>query len=698
MNMNLITAIDAIVAGTASTGLVQSNNGLNKSKPALGSTENSENLPGTAVDETSDKINNNDYAELNAQTFITFPQTLNEAKAKGLLQSNNEPNKSETVPGGTKDNANLLSTAVDKTSDKINNNDCAELNVQTFITFPQTLNEAKAKGLVQSNNEPSKSEPAPDSTKDNANLPSTTVDEKSYKINDNGCAELNAQTLITFPQTLNEAEAELCICSDDTVSSAQEQLVLGVEAETLQQNLLDIVAHKQGPISLPPALLASLGTRTNQDTEANEKIFLTDENGQIASEYLRSVSSEKLDRPEVLLTKQYEQLFIEGEPLIDKQLTAKLLKAGVRDRGSEEASPSPLIPEPRLLISEARPLTSEENLQEAPPANQDLIIKTKDSQALSESLDSRSVLPDSQVNADGKKGSGIASVLDSAVQLEAPKSDTLHGGQEAPKSRSQLLITSKTSSETNAASDTDKSAVAEVISKRGESASQQTSDDLPEKSFLRTLSSAQLSISTEKVKDQNGFVRSSSNVTLEPTPLSGDPQLKVSQASFSQPQPNLAHNSTLSQEEIKSVTEQILESIHASVRPVNTQITIRLNPPELGSVCVRFEQQQDEITGLLQVSKAETRCEIEQVLPQIIRSLADSGIQIRQLDVQLEDSPQRQADQEQLFQDGSNQHSFTREGGSNREAPAEWFLSHDTQQDSSQPQLGIDHSRIDMLA
>ncbi len=677
MNMNLITTINAIVAGTASTGLLESNNGLNKSKPALGSTENSENLPGTAVDETSDKINNNDCAELNAQTSITFPQTLNEAKAKGLIQSNNEPNKSETAPDSTNDNANLPGTAVDKTSDKINNNDCAELAVQTFITFPQTHNEAKAKGLVQSNNEPNKSEPAQAGTKDNENLPSATVEETSYKINDKGGAELNARSLITFTQTLNKAETELCICSDDTVSSPQKKSDINVEAETLQQNLPEIVAHKQGPISLQPVLLTSLGTRTNQDTETNGKIFFADENGRVASEYIQSVSSEELDRAEVLLTKQYEQLFMEGEPLVDKQLTAKLING---------------------RVIEAKPMTSKESLQVAPVVSQDIITKAKDSQALSESLDSRSVLHDSQVNADGKKGSGIDSILDSSVHLEAPKSDSLDRVQEAPNSRSQILITSKTSSETNVKSDTDNSNVAEVISKRSESTSQQTSDDLPEKSFLRTLSSAQLGISTEKVKDQNGFVRSGSSVTLEPTPLSGDTQLKVSQASFSQTQSNIGPNNTLSQEGVKSVAEQVLESIRASVRPVDTQITIRLNPPELGSVYVRFEQQQDEITGLLQVSKAETRCEIEQALPQIVRSLADSGIQIRQIDVQLEDSPQKQPAQEQLFQDGSDQHSFTREGGSNRQAPAEWFLSYDTQQDSSQPRLGIDSNLVDMLA
>jgi flagellar hook-length control protein FliK len=610
MNTNLITAIDAIVAGTASTGLLQPN----MSKPSLGSTENSEKLASTTVDETSDKINNND---------------------------------------------------------------CDELNVQTFTNFPQILNEVKVKGLVQLKSEPNKSEPAQASAKDNVNLSTATVNEKSYKITDNSRVDMNEQNLITFSQIPNGAKAEFCIFSNDTANSSQEQSILGGETETQQQNLPEIVAHKQEPISLPPALLASLGNRTNQDIEINKKIFLTDENGQITSEYFQSVSSEELDQPEVLLTKQDELLFIEDEPLIDKQLVAKLNHD---------------------IVLEAKPLTNEENLQEAPPANQDIIAK--DTQALSESLDSKSILPDSQVNTVEKKGSSIDSVLDSAVHLETPKSDALDRGQEASNSLSQLLITSKnkTSSEINPTSDSDKSDIADVISKRGESDSQQSSDDLSEKSFLRILNSAQLSISTEKVKDQNVFIRSSSNVSLESTPLSGDPQLKVSQASFNQPQPNIAPNNTLSQEGIKSVVEQVLESIHASIRSVDTQIIIRLNPPELGSVCVRFEQQQDEITGLLQVSNAETKCEIEQALPQIVRSLADSGIQIKQLDVQLEDLLQKQPDQEQLFQDSTYQHSFTREGGSNREVPIEWVFSQETQQNGFHLRREMDSSHVDMLA
>ncbi|MHC4646019.1 MAG: flagellar hook-length control protein FliK [Planctomycetota bacterium] len=75
------------------------------------------------------------------------------------------------------------------------------------------------------------------------------------------------------------------------------------------------------------------------------------------------------------------------------------------------------------------------------------------------------------------------------------------------------------------------------------------------------------------------------------------------------------------------VGRQVLESIQNSLRNGDQQITIRLNPPELGRVLIRFQEQQDQITGLLEVSKTQTRHQIEQALPQIIRSLQDAGVQ-----------------------------------------------------------------------
>lgn len=97
-------------------------------------------------------------------------------------------------------------------------------------------------------------------------------------------------------------------------------------------------------------------------------------------------------------------------------------------------------------------------------------------------------------------------------------------------------------------------------------------------------------------------------------------------------------------EQPANIGKQILESIHHSLtqQGADKQISVRLNPPELGEVLIKFQEQQTQITGLLEVSKAQTRVEIEQALPQIIRNLADSGIEIKRLDVVLTGGSQSQ--------------------------------------------------------
>jgi flagellar hook-length control protein FliK len=111
------------------------------------------------------------------------------------------------------------------------------------------------------------------------------------------------------------------------------------------------------------------------------------------------------------------------------------------------------------------------------------------------------------------------------------------------------------------------------------------------------------------------------------------------------------------------VSEQIFDSMRASVARGDSEVTIRLRPPELGSVIVRFQQEgHGEIRGVLEVGKAETRYEIEQALPQVVRGLQDAGVQVRRLEVVVADQPDRDLDKEQLQQDawsqqqGSDQH------------------------------------------
>jgi len=112
------------------------------------------------------------------------------------------------------------------------------------------------------------------------------------------------------------------------------------------------------------------------------------------------------------------------------------------------------------------------------------------------------------------------------------------------------------------------------------------------------------------------------------------------------------------------IGKQILESIHSSLsrEGQDQQITIRLNPPELGKVFIKFSEQDNQIIGLLEVSKPQTRIEIQQALPQIIQNLQHSGIQIRRLEVTLSEAeqPEQEALKDQSLQNGwTQQHDST---------------------------------------
>jgi flagellar hook-length control protein FliK len=101
--------------------------------------------------------------------------------------------------------------------------------------------------------------------------------------------------------------------------------------------------------------------------------------------------------------------------------------------------------------------------------------------------------------------------------------------------------------------------------------------------------------------------------------------------------------------------------MHTSLARGEQQIVIRLRPPELGSVIVRFDEQNDQIRGILEVARGEIRHEIERALPEVLRSLQDLGIQVRKLDVTVSDLPQRDAGGQQLHQDAwSQQQGFDR--------------------------------------
>lgn len=106
---------------------------------------------------------------------------------------------------------------------------------------------------------------------------------------------------------------------------------------------------------------------------------------------------------------------------------------------------------------------------------------------------------------------------------------------------------------------------------------------------------------------------------------------------------------------VQPLSRQVQESMQTSLQNGVRQITIQLNPPSLGRVSINFQETAGEITGRLIVSKAETKLEIEQSLPQIIQDLSDSGINIKRVEVVLTSNSDQYSLKEQSLQENSSQ-------------------------------------------
>jgi flagellar hook-length control protein FliK len=183
----------------------------------------------------------------------------------------------------------------------------------------------------------------------------------------------------------------------------------------------------------------------------------------------------------------------------------------------------------------------------------------------------------------------------------------------------------------------------------------------------------------------------------------------VESATTAQPTPSSPQSTSsvevpTSRNPVQSVSDQILDSIRSSGAPGEREVLIRLRPPELGTVVVRFHERGENLTGTLEVSTREAQREIERALPQVLRSLQDAGIQIRRVEVVTSDQPDRNLGGEHLPQDTWQQHQGTGQG---REyAPpsqARWSQGlgeqHSVRQDASgdDPQISAASGRIDVL-
>jgi flagellar hook-length control protein FliK len=223
------------------------------------------------------------------------------------------------------------------------------------------------------------------------------------------------------------------------------------------------------------------------------------------------------------------------------------------------------------------------------------------------------------------------------------------------------------------------------------------------------ITDVKISINQTKRNDTSTF-NNNSHFDSEQTPSQNNPLTSVTELSpnptegtktFEYPSQNLPNNTSV------EIGKQVLESIHNSYTQEgrNQQITVQLNPPELGKVLIKFQEQDSQITGLLEVSKTQTRVEIEQLIPQIVRSLQESGIQIKRFDVTLTQGEQsgQGSLKEQTLQNGFAQQqgsadSYTGRNNPNTGEINEWFNNNISYRNISELEKSlIDDGSINML-
>jgi flagellar hook-length control protein FliK len=166
--------------------------------------------------------------------------------------------------------------------------------------------------------------------------------------------------------------------------------------------------------------------------------------------------------------------------------------------------------------------------------------------------------------------------------------------------------------------------------------------------------------------------------------------------------------------ESKSLTQDVGEQIGAALRAGldrfvqsqdSTSLRVQLHPPELGTVVVRFEEQDHQIKGVLEVSRLETGREIERALPEVVRTLQDAGVQVRRFEVVVSDQAGKDSATGSSSHDGSGQpHGGSQTGNRSDGAPrgnwSHWSPGRQSANDSHQiedsPNV-VARGRIDIL-
>lgn len=265
----------------------------------------------------------------------------------------------------------------------------------------------------------------------------------------------------------------------------------------------------------------------------------------------------------------------------------------------------------------------------------------------------------------------------SAAKTEVPLSSVTTDPTIAKKVETQLQagtdVEIKAASDVNAGSTVEKLGPLENngSGKKQGSATEGTNQGLPDNNKSaeqKILENQELEVSYTKAQDDPATGNTSVNKSVpeiaDSTPQNIQVNLNVGKSA-----PKSGHgvsNSIDTQDNTAlKPGEQVIKSIRGNLRGGDQEIRIVLNPPDLGSVRILFRQSGGEITGVLEVEKAETRHDIERSLPDIIATLQESGVQVKRIEVVLNEHSQEGKEKNttaEEFFEGAKKEEFFSEG------------------------------------
>ena len=90
--------------------------------------------------------------------------------------------------------------------------------------------------------------------------------------------------------------------------------------------------------------------------------------------------------------------------------------------------------------------------------------------------------------------------------------------------------------------------------------------------------------------------------------------------------------------------DQIARVVRANAARSGRQIIVRLNPPELGRVRLTLHAEGRDLRGVLKVEDPNTFAELQREAGALVQRLAESGVQLRRLDINLSDDGSQGSD------------------------------------------------------